>query len=602
MSGRGFGPDSLLADVLDHAEARGVIQRTLPGVVNSPLLIQLRRRTLGKITAAGPYARLSPAQLDDLWRELAALDAGDPGVRSDPPAIAPNPHYEPAGTPRGSAGVLSAPAMAEVWAIWELALTGPDHGNPFVDVDLRARATAPDGSTRRLGGFYDGDGIWRVRLLPDQAGRWVVTTEATTPSLDGVTVELTAAAGAGRGPVRVADRYHFSYADGTRHLPLGTTAYAWTHQSEALQEQTLRTLAASPFTKIRMGIFPKSYLFNANEPPLYPFEPDGDAGSDHTRFNPAYFRAFERRIADLAAIGVEADVILFHAYDRWGFSDMGTAADDRYVRYVVRRLSALPNVWWSLANEYDLLFSKTVDDWERLAAIVVEEDPVGHLLSIHNCFRFYDYGRPWITHASAQRIDVYRTAENTDQWREEWGKPVVIDECAYEGDIDQGWGNITGEEMTRRFWEGAVRGGYVGHGETYLNDREELWWSKGGELVGSSPDRIAFLRRIIEESPTGVLDPLPSDWDTPWGGVASRYLIAYFGFNRPSYRDVTMEAGTVWTVDVIDTWNMTVETLPGTYSGSFRAPLPARQYMAIRCVATDADQPTGPPGTGRSPV
>ena len=265
------------------------------------------------------------------------------------------------------------------------------------------------------------------------------------------------------------------------------------------------------------------------------------------------------------------------------------AADDRYVRYLVRRLSALPNVWWSMANEYDLLFAKTLDDWERMAAIVTAEDPVGHLNSIHNCFGFYDYSKPWITHASVQRIDVYRTAENTDSWRREWGKPVVIDECAYEGDIDQGWGNITGEEMTRRFWEGAVRGGYVGHGETYLNDREELWWSKGGELVGTSPDRIGFLRRIIAESPTGVLDPQPGDWDTPWGGVEGRYLIAYFGFNRPSYRDLALDPATAWAVDVVDTWNMTVERVPGVRRGSFRVDLPARQYMAIRLTAVEEE-------------
>ena len=37
-----------------------------------------------------------------------------------------------------------------------------------------------------------------------------------------------------------------------------------------------------------------------------------------------------------------------------------------------------------------------------------------------------------------------------------------------EGNIPQGWGNITGEEMVRRFWEGTVQGGYVGHGDTFL--------------------------------------------------------------------------------------------------------------------------------------
>jgi hypothetical protein len=168
-----------------------------------------------------------------------------------------------------------------------------------------------------------------------------------------------------------------------------------------------------------------------------------------------------------------------------------------------------------MANEYDLVWSKTTDDWERLAALVAAEDPYGHLLSIHNGAQLYDYSRPWITHSSIQRIDIYRTAENTDAWRTRWGKPVVIDECAYEGDIEHGWGNITAEEMVRRCWEGAVRGGYVGHGETYVADDEVLWWSKGGVLKGESPPRIAFLRRILEEGPADGLDPLPSAWDLP---------------------------------------------------------------------------------------
>lgn len=79
-------------------------------------------------------------------------------------------------------------------------------------------------------------------------------------------------------------------------------------------------------------------------------------------------------------------------------------------------------------------------------------------------------------------------------------------------------GKHHGEELTRRFWEGAVRGGYVGHGETYYNEKEVLWWSKGGELTGTSPERIAFLRRIIEQSPGGILNPLPSSWTSIYGG------------------------------------------------------------------------------------
>jgi uncharacterized protein DUF5605 len=119
------------------------------------------------------------------------------------------------------------------------------------------------------------------------------------------------------------------------------------------------------------------------------------------------------------------------------------------------------------------------------------------------------------------------------------GKPVVVDECTYEGDLDQGWGNITGEELVRRFWEGAVRGGYVGHGETYYSPDEVIFWAKGGALKGTSPPRIAFLRASLEDGPDDGLEPLPSNWDLPWAGIPDRYYLAYFGSSRPRFRTFT---------------------------------------------------------------
>ncbi|MBO0985567.1 DUF5605 domain-containing protein [Rathayibacter sp. SD072] len=584
-----FTRDSTLASVLDTPEAAALVRRHAPGVVNSPLLVQLRSAPLGLVVGLDPLLGGDEARAEAFWSALAEVDdSALAPPRPERVIAAPRDDYEPESSPRGSAA-LRSPAAGSVHAPCEIVVDGPSHGNPFVDVEFsvefRLAASVPQAaaSVVRAGGFYDGDGAYRARFLPSAAGTWTFRTSSTARSLDGLTgaVEVGPALPDAHGPVRVADTFHFAHADGTRHVPLGTTAYAWTHQSAELEEATLATLAEGPFTKVRMCVFPKAYLYNANEPERYPFERDAEGGWDVERPVPEFFRHLEERVADLDRLGIQSDVILFHAYDRWGFSDLGRAADGLVTRYVVRRLSALPNVWWSLANEYDLLWSKSVQDWERLAAIVVDEDPVGHLLSIHNCFGFYDYSRPWITHASVQRIDVYRTAENTDAWREEWGKPVVIDECAYEGDIDQGWGSITGEEMTRRFWEGAVRGGYVGHGETYLNDREELWWSKGGELVGDSPDRIAFLRRITAEMPDGRIDPMASEWDAPWGASGGVQLV-YFGFNRPRFRTIVRDPADRWIVDVIDTWCMTVDRVPGVFSGSFRVELPGRQYVAIR--------------------
>ncbi|MFD1718046.1 DUF5605 domain-containing protein [Georgenia deserti] len=574
-----FHPGSLVGDALDHAGARAVLEKYLPGVAASPAAVQFRDARLGQLAAIVPQLE-DTALREEFFGALAAIPDGE-AAKEYLPAVAPDPAYEGEDVPRASAR-LTAPGPVPRWSPVEIRIDGPSHGNPFLDVELDSEVTNGE-RTLRVGGFYDGDGVWRVRFLAEAEGTWTVTMRSTARSLDGLTtsVEVGAAAPGSHGPVRV-DGFHFRHADGTRYRPVGTTAYAWTHQSDELQDATLRSLETAGFNKIRMCVFPKSYLYNSDEPADFPFPGSLANGFDLERFDPAHFRKLERRIAQLAEIGVEADLILFHPYDRWGFVDLGAAVDDRYLRYVVRRLAAYPNVWWAMANEYDLVWSKSEADWERLAAIVVEEDPHGHLRSIHNCRPFYDHGRDWITHVSAQRQDVYRTAEYTDSWRERWGKPVVIDEVGYEGDIDHGWGNLTAEELVRRCWEGAVRGGYVVHGETYVRDDEVLWWSKGGVLHGESPARMRFLDEVLASAPDGAIDPLPSDWDVPWGGVAGEWMLAYFGFNRPSYRNLVLPTGVAWRIDVIDTWNMTLEPVPGVHRETARIALPARQYMAIR--------------------
>jgi len=47
-----------------------------------------------------------------------------------------------------------------------------------------------------------------------------------------------------------------------------------------LEEQTLKTLADSPFNKLRMCVFPKSFAYNANDPPNYPFVRGADGTFD----------------------------------------------------------------------------------------------------------------------------------------------------------------------------------------------------------------------------------------------------------------------------------------------------------------------------------
>ncbi len=481
--------------------------------------------------------------------------------------------------------MLSNTNLVEQWEVFELVLNGPSESDchPFIDVELSARFQHKN-RVLELDGFYDGSGVYRIRFMPDTSGLWRYETHSNRPELHGITGELTCVApqAHNHGPVGVRDVYHLGYADGTPYFEVGTTCYAWIHQGMALEEQTLQTLKESPFNKLRMCVFPKDYAFNKNEPALYPFKRNNDGTWDFTRFDPGFFQHLEQRMNDLLALGIQADVILFHPYDRWGFAKMDAVSDDRYVRYVVARLAAFRNVWWSLANEWDLM-SKSVADWDRFFKIIQECDPYQHLRSIHNCNLLFDHSKPWITHASIQNWNFNLNLEQIRTWRDQYRKPVVIDECCYEGNISQRWGNLTAQEMVRRFWEATLHGGYAGHGETFLHPQDILWWSKGGVLYGQSPQRIAFYRQILEEHLADGLNPVETVNRDGFlcAGKPGEYYLTYTGVHSPAQLSFTLPAGR-YRIDVIDTWEMTITSLPDLYQGSFMIELPGKPYIAVQ--------------------
>jgi hypothetical protein len=572
-------PVITFGEVLTAPGGRAVLERHLPDAVAALGRTDLRPFLVGAFLRVTPALRDDAAARERFWAEIDRVM--EPVLRQGHPDAAA-PAAADLSAPRASAtwNLVGAPTR---WGTLEIVLRGPAGGNPFVDVELSAEFRCGQRAWT-VGGYYDGDGTYRLRALAEQEGAWQFLTTSTNPALDGIRGEVVVGpeAPGAHGPVRV-DGFHFAYADGHRYRPWGTTAYAWNHQDEQTQKDTLDALSASPFTKLRMCLFPKHFIYNNDDPPRFPFPRAADGGFDHSRFDVDFFARLDEQVRLLGELGVQADLILFHPYDRWGFADLGPMTDDSVVRYVVRRLAGFANVWFSLANEHDLMVGKTSADWDRLGELVAAEDPHRHPLSIHNFQQHFDHTRPWITHASVQRVDTYRTAEETTAWRRRWGKPVVIDECAYEGDLEYDWGNISGEELLRRFWEGAVRGGYVGHGETYWNIEEKIWWAKGGRLIGSSHRRIGFLEEIVAASPTGVLEPLPSDFDPPWAGVQDQYLVSYHGFGRPRERHVLLPPGR-WHIDVLDTWECTVGRLPGEHETLARVPLPARPYQAVRLV------------------
>jgi PKD repeat protein len=462
----------------------------------------------------------------------------------------------------------------ERWGIFELSLNGPPGGNPFVDVKLSGEFEQ-NGRVFSSEGFYDGNGIYRIRFMPDGLGEWIYVTKSNRSELDSKRGKFTCVkpSPGNHGPVGVCKTWHFVYADGTPYFQVGTTCYAWTHQGNALEEQTLKTLQHAPFNKMRMCVFPKDYVYNKNEPDYYPFEGKPPKGWEYTGFNPEFWRHFEKRVGDLRDLGIEADIILFHPYDRWGFANMGPETDEFYLRYIVARLAAYRNVWWSFANEYDLMKSKTMADWDRFFQVVQKYDSSNHLRGIHNCRGFYDHTKPWVTHASIQSSDLIKGR----QWREEYKKPIVFDECKYEGNIPQGWGNITAQELTHRFWLGTIGGCYVGHGETYKHPKDILWWSKGGVLHGQSPERIAFLKTIMQPTPLADMLPLELSSGNYLLSKAGQLYFVYFTNQQEVILD--LPGPQPYKVDGIDTWNMTVTSLGSAKPGKCSFTSPKTPYL-----------------------
>lgn len=508
--------------------------------------------------------------------------------------------------------LASSPSFAadcERWGVYEVQLSGPATGNPFVGVSLSA--TFRQGEQEiEVPGFYDGDGTYRVRFSPPTEGRWTYETTSNVEPLKDKTGEVTVstATNDNHGPVEVAHGAHFAYADGTPYKPIGTTSYAWTSQPKELEEQTLKTLAEAPFNKLRMCVFPKWYSWNEVDPPRYAFQGTAPNQWDFSRFNPEFFRHLEKRIVQLGELGIQADLILLHPYDngRWGFDNMPPEACDNYLRYIVARLAAYRNVWWSLANEWDFDKNKQRSDWTRMIGVVHDADPFGRLIGIHNGYELYDHNDPRLTHASIQNGSAAEEAGRAALYRDVYPKPIVLDEVKYEGDIPLRWGNLSAEEMVHRFWEGTIAGCYVTHGECYLAEDDVLWWAKGGVLKGESPERIAFLKEVLDDAPAEGLNLIDKWQHTNVAGKPAEYYLVYLGDKKPKSWEFSLprhelKEGMRFHVDVLDTWEMTTTPVDKDFvvkehsqyvyldKEGRSVELPGKPWMALRITRVEDD-------------
>ena len=144
--------------------------------------------------------------------------------------------------------------VVEKWDVFEAPFKVPATG--IHSSMLRSMSSSrSDNRTVVAPGFYDGEGVYRVRFMPDTEGEWTYRTRSNVAALNGLTGEFRCGppSAGNHGPVRVRNRHHFAYADGAPYFPFGTTCYAWTHQPLDMQRQTLDTMRASGLQQTAHG-------------------------------------------------------------------------------------------------------------------------------------------------------------------------------------------------------------------------------------------------------------------------------------------------------------------------------------------------------------
>jgi Protein of unknown function (DUF4038)/Domain of unknown function (DUF5060) len=276
------------------------------------------------------------------------------------------------------------------------------NGHPF-DTGISGEFTGPHGARLRVPGFYDGDGVWKIRFAPPSPGTWSLRTVSASPELNGKEAVVEAIANRNpriHGILRVDPEhpFHFRFEDGTRYFLMGYEAdWLWgadmLDPSRKLMHRLIDQIAARGFNYVLVNVYAydtrwcpgKSNPWDFGPAPLYPWA-GTNSQPDHSRLNPAFFKIYDGMMQALLEKGVIAQV-MFKVYNKgvnWPTRDGPDEA--RYFRYVTARYEAYPNVVWDYSKEGwrepDNALKK------RLIDLVRAGDAYGHLMTLHDDDRY----------------------------------------------------------------------------------------------------------------------------------------------------------------------------------------------------------------------
>lgn len=417
-------------------------------------------------------------------------------------------------------------ASGPVYGVTEISFTGPSFGPtdaPARDVEFWVRFQHESGTpVHQVHGFWDGGEVFRVRFTPTKAGRWtLVEVHSNRPDLRGqregshVVAAPSALPGFWEVDPDSPGRRWYRRSDGSHPYIVGNTLYSFLSETYLDGKPNGSDIAqdvrgsAEYLPKIRFSAIGDLYP----HPVAAPFlddqgRPTYDGNYSH-RPNPAWFRErTDLAVATAFEHDLIADLILAGVDTREARSALRPEHNDRdpepYLRYLGARYGAYPNVWLTLANEFDGRDpSFTPRQMIALGRMLREYLPYPTPVSVHG-----NHGpwRPelnatpaWNNHVIIQRKlrDLAESADAIEAAHRAGGgdRPVINDELSYQGEGDEHSRDDTIESHL-----GAFLGG--GYGTTAYKSGHKLGQYFAGRFDAdehTAAENLRWLREKIDE-------------------------------------------------------------------------------------------------------
>ena len=339
---------------------------------------------------------------------------------------------------------------------------GKEVKDPFTDVEITAGFTSPSGKHYRVGGFYAGNGEWKVRFAPNEVGRWDYGY--------GITHRLPDGSGTGHGDGRgwftciessnpgflrqnPQNKFTWAFDNGQPYWPIG------------LQDCIGAGPQGDPFAAWSLeggdrdgpwfasGTSADQYLdayaqagFN-----LFRFSPDNCSYSHYDNLD-AYKLVEMAWTDELMQKLRDRGYRIFYGFIGYANAFIKEPEDAAKMEKVKRFLKYSVDRWGASVDFWELLNEQEADPkWTALMAEYVKTiDPYHHPITDWEpgAVPVIDFHSPhWYERELEEGSDAI-TAENAAEWKKP-GKPVIVGE---QGNDQNVWDYGSARRMRFRLW------------------------------------------------------------------------------------------------------------------------------------------------------